>query len=87
MTIRELVTQYCSDRGMFAKDAAAVAELAKNSPLNAMLQERWESDVKALPSASVIALTLAVDVVALDYIDRHYPDAWFRSMFKSGAEK
>jgi hypothetical protein len=86
MTIREYVVQYCSDRGMFPADAATVAQLAKNSPLNAMLRERWESDVKTIPATSVIALTLAVDVVALDYIDRHHPDAWFRSMFKSGVK-
>lgn len=82
MTIEQKLTKYLEGNGMFAEDAAATMELIKaDGTLRKEMAHRWNDDTEGYPAPMMGILMLTANRYALLWIDKHCPEAWYRSMF------
>ncbi len=81
MTFKEFVLKYLTDNGMFPDQAEAVFENLKNDSASEPMQGRWNDNVEGYPSIIKIGILLPLNKLALEWIDKNKPKAWFRPMF------
>jgi len=81
-TFKEYIGQFLDERGMFLSDADAVTEIVINDPANAAMRDRWDEPIENYPPAMVTHLHLAINASALEYIEKHCPNAWFKPLFQ-----
>lgn len=82
MTFEKLAYDYLFNNCMFENDAKKVIELAKKDEvLGDTMQNRWSDDTEGYPQPMLNAFIVALDYVAVKYIDDNIPMAWFRPMF------
>ncbi len=79
MKIRQYLTKYLTDNGMFARQAAAVMESLIKS--NESMAGRWDDAIEGYPKSLIGGLLVAVRLEATQWIDANQPQAWFRAMF------
>jgi hypothetical protein len=84
MTFAELVTNYCTERGMWPEQAEAVLGMVKADPVNASMQGRWDDDVTGYHSSIAVMVRMSINKTALEWIDANQPQAFFRPMFDPG---
>lgn len=79
MTILEYLMAELDKCGMFPETAAAVIELAmeQNGTLAAIANKK----VKDYPPMIMKVLWISTKHTALDYIEEHEPQAWYKLMF------
>jgi hypothetical protein len=82
MTIREFVESYCTDRLMPESEAAKVAELVRAYPSVAAV--RFSDPTGAYPKALLGVIQAITKKLALEYIDRNRPEAFYRPAFVEG---
>lgn len=67
--------------GFFEKDVNAVVKNVKAAPENEAIAQRWHDDIEGYSPQMVNVLWFTVKRHALEYIDEHCPQAWFRPLF------
>lgn len=82
MTYKEKIKQMLSEQGMFDEDAEAVVEMVIKDDCNVAMKNRWNDDISNYPSTTRSVLWDSVCRIALEYIDKNCPKAWFRSAFE-----
>lgn len=82
MTFKERVIELLYKRGMFQDQAEEVLELAMADPANEAMKDRWNDHIEGYPPQTLTVLWFSVKRVALDYIIKNCPQAWFRPMFE-----
>lgn len=80
-TFREWAERYYFERGMFKDQAKACVAEAEASPSLVSMGGRWDHDVAGYPASMTRVLGISLDLVALKWIDRECPQAWFRDVF------
>ncbi len=62
----------------------AIAQ-AKEAEVTIDMKERWGDAVEDYPPVMVNVLWVSVKHIAVEWIDRELPEAWFRPMFTEGS--
>lgn len=83
MTLAEYVQDYCFQRGMPEDQAKVVVQLVKTNPINEPLVGRWSHQIGEYPLSMIALLTVAINKIALKYLNEVSPDAWYKEMFQS----
>ena len=85
MTTRERLIKMLVDRGMFENQAEEVFDLfePKANAMSPQYSITWDRPASEYPDSLFAIWMMTLDEVALDYIDRTCPKAWFRTMFDS----
>lgn len=82
MTTKEKLIQMCVDNGMFEEDASKVLDIAmveidKDSRHNIT----WNRPDNEYPDALYTLLFMTVKIIALKWIDKNIPQAFYRQLF------
>ena len=80
MKIREYAKDYLTKGGMFPNDADTV--LATVEAETKQMVGRWDEDTEGYPSQLLAVLRFVLNRAALDWIDEHCPQAFYRAMFE-----
>lgn len=82
MTTKERLIEMCVARGMFEDQAKQVVELAIIK-IDGMdnYKTTWDRPANEYPDSLYIVMFMIVKDVALEWIDKNIPQAWFRPMF------
>lgn len=81
MTFNEEMTTYLTDHGMFDSQARLVMEMVKDHELFKEMRGRLNEETTDYPTAIKSMCFMYLRVVALEYIDKNCPAAWFRPVF------
>lgn len=84
MTIRELFTKELIGKGMFPSQAEAVIEMAMRPDGEGglvQMPQRIDDDLSGYPPEFSAVMILCIRRLALEWIDRELPEAWYRPMF------
>ena len=81
-TLEEYVLQYLTNHGMFDYDAKIVLTEYKNDNYE-LMNGRWNTGVNDYPPVLLASVLSGIDRIALDYIKKNMPDAWFRPEFEN----
>lgn len=81
LTFKEWAVKYCFDRGMFEKVAAAVIEQLMQDESSDSMANRWNDTIDGYPPQMLGVLTVAINRIAVKYIEKNCPMAWYKSMF------
>lgn len=90
MTIRTFLTDYLVANGMWPQDAPAVIALATRPECDGgmiQMDRRIDDDLEGYPPAFKAVLALAVNRLALEWIDANKPHAFYRPMFLPETER
>ena len=81
-TFIENLKKKLAENGMSEEQAEDVmAEVIKHDSLSDMKQ-RWKDDVSGYSPAILSSLWIIIKPLALEWIDEHKPEAFFRVMFE-----
>ncbi|MCP3967529.1 MAG: hypothetical protein GY718_14450 [Lentisphaerae bacterium] len=83
MTFEQKIKEMLVENGMFERDAIKVVELAKEDKVNESMVGRWGHPIEDYPPIMTPVLWLSVKAIALEYIDAHCPQAFYRPMFET----
>lgn len=83
MTVEEKMIQLLVNKGMFESQAKQVLESAKIHKLFKETDTKWDSPSSGYPDSCLVVISMSIDMIALEWIDRNCPKAWFRPMFDS----
>jgi hypothetical protein len=81
MTFNKYAIKYLTDRGMFPGQAAELLEKARDSPSLQFMTDLWNDSMENYPPSMVVGICMALDRIALEWIDSNLPLAGYRSMF------
>lgn len=82
MTIQENISEMLQNKGLFPNQAEEVICLCKqNKDLFPDMEKRWNDNIQDYPSTLISVLCLSVNQVALQWINKNYPKAWYKSLF------
>ena len=80
-TVEEHMLCYLVKNGFFAKDAYVVLdEYKKDCP---EMEGRWNDLISDYPSGFIVVIRVGINSVALEYIEKNIPKAWFKSLFEN----
>ena len=79
MTIKKWAINYCYERGMFEDQAEIVIGNVINSDEGQIIP--WDSDINDY-NLLKFALAISINSYAIKYIEKEYPLAWFKELFK-----
>ncbi len=80
MTIREYLSDYLANRGLFADEAAKVIEAYKDRETS--ISSRMNDDIFTdYPPEFIKVLIVTIRGEAVDWIDKNKPKHWARGMF------
>ena len=87
MTILKRLTEQLQQKGMFPDDAQNIMSRAVEQSQNRKsalypMKSRWDDDAEGYPPQLLAITWVAIKAIALEWIDEHYPQAWYRSMFE-----
>lgn len=85
MIVEELVYAKLFIRGLSGPQVDAIIARAKVD-LRVMSRRQadiWGYEVPDLPGWTFAKMWVAIEVIALEYIDENIPDAWFRGRFEA----
>lgn len=84
MTIRELFVEYLDARCMFPSQIEGVIQLATRPEEEGgvrIMSERLDTDISNYPPEMRDVLIFAIRQLALEWIDKNAPHAWYRELF------
>ena len=88
MTFEEKIRTLLIDHGLWPEQAKAVMEVIKKSEITkAMVSHRWGDDIEGYPAPVLMVLWMSSKSIALEWIDENCPQAFFRPMFLTPAER
>jgi len=80
--MRDAIGEMIFGCGMFRPDVEKVMDLVVADEKNLFPKAlRWSDPAGGYPPGLGDALFLSAKVYALEYIDEHQPEAWYRSLF------
>ena len=79
MNFIDSMKKYLSENAMSEDDVEGVIALVEEHALFNSMQGRLNEDVFAYPNIMMNLCIINIKVVALEYIDEHCPQAWFRT--------
>jgi hypothetical protein len=82
MTIRQVMTKYLTENGMFQDQADTVIKRYTETPIGDSMKGRWDEDSDAYPSQLMPVVIIGLRHEALTFIIEKCPQAWFRPMFE-----
>ena len=81
MTFEESVMEFLEERGMYVNPADTVLNLLINSKGQEAMAGRWGEQVTDYPPELKEAILSSVRAIALRWIDKNKPFAWYRYRF------
>lgn len=81
MTIEEKLRKMLVELAMSSDQADRVIRKTKELESNKPMAERWQHDLEGYPPQFLDVLWLSVQEMALQDIDTHTPEAFYRSLF------
>lgn len=82
MTTKERLIEMCVSKGMFESQAKEVVEIAVKKIDNLdNYKTTWDRPASEYPDALYAVMFLTVKDVAIKWIDKNLPKAWFRELF------
>lgn len=81
-TIREYLSTYLFNNGMFENQCEEVLQLAeKHDIFKGTMDNRWNDKIDDYPPMAMTTLKISLNRVALEYIEDKCPEAWFKPLF------
>lgn len=87
MTFNEMMNQYLQDNGMFESQAEAVIDLAQGHEIFEAMKNNLNKDMAEYSGVFERLCIHSLKVVAIEYIDKECPMAWFRTVFLPESEQ
>ena len=82
MTIKAEMKRRLYESGLFEKDCNAIIEEAKKVEILDSMKDRWDDEKGGYIPLVIDTIWISVKRVALEYINKNMPDAWFKSVFE-----
>ena len=85
MTFEEMCKNYCTSNGMAAESAEEVIKELKISELiPEYLANKFNSPTSDYPDSVKAIVMMGLKDVAVSWIDKNQPQAWYRPLFVGG---
>lgn len=79
MTFEMKMRRLLEDNGLFDKQINTVIDLAKESLSD--MKGRWGDEINEYPNTMTNIVWISVKQVAIKWIEKELPQAWFKPMF------
>ncbi len=80
-TVRHVMKDMLVNKGMFEEQADAVLERAEQEMET--MKGNWSKEADGYPKMVITLTQSHINIIALDWIIKNTPDAWFRAVFES----
>ena len=86
MTFLTKMMEMLVERGMWPKDAAVVMSIYQNEGCDPAMAKRLDDDMEGYPIQTKAAVWYGVKIIALEWIDDHTPNVWYREQFTNNPQ-
>lgn len=87
MTFTQYAENHLHTCGMFPKSIQEIVEQFPKHKLMEPLRDQLNKNIEGLPKAIVGMFIMQVNKIALEYVDEHIPEAWYRPMLLPAKER
>lgn len=87
MTVKTYALNHLVSSGLSSEDAIKVFNRTIANPENSTMAGRWDDNIDEYPPLIKSIITINVNSEALKWCNEHCPEAWFKPVFMTKAQR